>query len=142
MWKIVVTAVSVFMLFGNVMGSQGHLMSPQDYMPREFWSDSNAATEVLSTAVKEVKEQLPKLGIRFEDGSDQDWDYAERIVAKAYPHIQVYMSERNLQAPTKDKVLGSIGIYYKEGNPFELTLYTNTYIFLDYVGELYGQKLY
>jgi hypothetical protein len=158
MWKIVTTAISAFLLLSNTVSAQGYV-SPQDYVPREFWNDSAEVKRVLDMAVTQSEKWYQEDCSLYECAEDEDTDEAERIAKNTYPHMELYMQEKNLPAPTLEEFMTSIGIQYIPLNFDELSddariailkatyipddvLDANAYTFLDYVGGLLGRELY
>jgi hypothetical protein len=157
MWKIITTAISAFLFLGNI-NTQG-CVAPKDYIPREFWDNSDEVTKVLQVVVPEYMAWYWTHRIRYECATAGHMDRAEMIAERTYPHMKMYVENKNLTAPTLEEFITSIGLQYIPPNFYELSederlkilkkphlthdvLAKNTYTFLDYVGGLLGRPVY
>lgn len=94
----------------------GVAVSAQSYapVPEAFWSDTDTLNEVLPDVYDRASSLVPDELYRKGDSisfSKMDEILATKTIEFAYPIVEKFMTERNLQVPTQKEVFDSFGIF-------------------------------
>ncbi|MDR0640186.1 MAG: hypothetical protein LBF65_00395 [Holosporales bacterium] len=165
-----ILAISVLALFGNgAMGSQDpeimnrmnkikvigsdHLdiKKPGDYLPREFWNDTECIRSILNEVVPEAEERAHRGRCRLEA---RFLTLSSHVIKFIYPKIKDYMKVIGLPCSSESEIYNSVGrvplSYYRTSTSENRFYWTdeeddneweNSETFLDYVGDIIGRPL-